>query len=483
VVVETATIELELDIPVGEDEEEWINRVWEAREGLTAFCRWMWNWYTEAPHLALLAQELEAIERGESDRLIIEAPVRHGKSKTGSVAFPAWLLLKHPELSVIMASYGAGRGHEFGREARNLILDPKAQQLFPDVRIAADSKAKHKWSTNKGGGLLATGIPGPITGFGAHFFGIDDPFKTIEEAYSQNYRDDVWEWWKADARTRLEPNAAVAVNAARWHDDDLVGRILNDAGAARWRILRLPAIAEKDDPMGRAVGEPLWPERYDLQALELARIDVGERNFAALYQQNPIPEGGSVFTLFERYHDLPPLRKIVIGIDTALSEGRQSDMWAWAAWGIAGEQAYLIEAGNTQAEGPQGIRKVAMFYRQMQLRFPQLPVTPVVRKQVAIDRVAAQHLRERGVPVLTVPMPVGSLEVYANVIASFFEGAKAYIPARGGAWLEKWLMQHLRYGATRHDDYVATSVYALWYAFRYKATQRRREPVYIYGEY
>jgi predicted phage terminase large subunit-like protein len=41
------------------------------------------------------------------------------------------------------------------------------------------------------------------------------------------------------------------------------------------------------DALGREPGEPLWPEKYDLQALKQIETNVGAYEWAALYQQRP----------------------------------------------------------------------------------------------------------------------------------------------------------------------------------------------------
>ena len=59
-----------------------------------------------------------------------------------------------------------------------------------------------------------------------------------------------------------KPNGAVIIILTRWHEDDLAGRLLNpEYGEVEdWDIIRLPAIAEENHLLGRAVGEPLFPE-------------------------------------------------------------------------------------------------------------------------------------------------------------------------------------------------------------------------------
>src|SRR5207244_2242627 len=116
------------------------------------------------------------------------------------------------------------------------------------------------------GGMTAAGVGGAMTGKGAHLLVIDDPVKNAEQAQSKTVREKHWEWYRSTAYSRLEPGGAVVIVMTRWHEDDLVGRLLAEAEAEgeRWEILRLPALAEEADPLGRAPGEPLWPERYPL---------------------------------------------------------------------------------------------------------------------------------------------------------------------------------------------------------------------------
>lgn len=125
---------------------------------------------------------------------------------------------------------------------------------------------------------------------------VDDPVKNAEEAASETYRERAWEWWLSTAYTRLEPGGGAILVQTRWHEDDLAGRLIaqSDAGVEHWEVLRLPAIAEEDDPIGRAEGEALWPQRYDLAALEQIRASVGPYVWSALYQQRPQPREGNL---------------------------------------------------------------------------------------------------------------------------------------------------------------------------------------------
>lgn len=124
---------------------------------------------------------------------------------------------------------------------------------------------------------------------------VDDPVKSREEANSLAYRERVWDWYREDLYTRLEPAGAVVLIQTRWHEDDLAGRILASETAAEWTVLSFPAEAEAGDPLGREIGEPLCPERFDRAALADIRATLGTWAYTALYQQRPLPVGGGMF--------------------------------------------------------------------------------------------------------------------------------------------------------------------------------------------
>jgi predicted phage terminase large subunit-like protein len=87
-------------------------------------------------------------------------------------------------------------------------------------------------------------------------------------------------------------NGIVSHNT-RWHEDDLAGRILASEDAPNWTVVNLPAEAEENDPLGRPLGAPLCPERFDAAALADKRTVLGSYGYNALYQGRPSPrEGG-----------------------------------------------------------------------------------------------------------------------------------------------------------------------------------------------
>lgn len=239
-------------------------------------------------------QRLIDLERGKIRRLIVEMPPRHGKSQLVSHWFPVWLLSLHPDWPIMLASYEADFASSWGRQVRNTVQEHMGAL---GVQVVADSRAVNRWQTKQGGGMITAGVGGPITGKGARVLIVDDPVKNSEEAMSLTYRDKVWDWWQSTAYTRLEPNGVAVLVMTRWNEDDLASRLLAQAsqGGERWELLRLPAIAEAGDAIGRAEGAALWPERYDEQALEQIKANVGGYVWSALYQQRPAPAEGALF--------------------------------------------------------------------------------------------------------------------------------------------------------------------------------------------
>ncbi len=242
----------------------------------------------------MLSEALVEAVAGRSPRLLVTMPPRHGKSELISHYAPIWYLNKYPERRVMLASYEADFAASWGRKVRNTIVQNEA---ILQVRIAGDSAAANRWDTTAGGGMVTAGVGGPLTGRGANLLIVDDPVKNAEEAASQVYREKTWDWWASTAYTRLEPGGAAVVVMTRWHEDDLAGRLLRESeqGGERWTSLRLPALAEAGDPLGREPGEALWPYRYDEAALERIQQAVGSRVWSALYQQSPHPTEGAMF--------------------------------------------------------------------------------------------------------------------------------------------------------------------------------------------
>ncbi|GAB4528454.1 MAG: phage terminase large subunit [Anaerolineae bacterium] len=291
----------------------------QARNNLIDFTTYTYPNYKPEPVHDLIAEYLDGVVAGDITRLMIVAPPQHGKSELVSVRLPAFWLGKRPNDPIILTSYGARLAENKSRQARDIIESPDYAALFGalspqdvPVDMRQDSRAVNEWRlANHRGGMIAAGAGGPITGHGAMLGIIDDPFENWEQAQSLTYRNRVDEWFRGTFRTRIWEGGAIVLIMTRWHEDDLVGRLLARQGD-KWEILRLPALAETQqerddnnrrmglgvglpDPLGREPGEPLAPKRFSEPALQEIKIDVGGMVWGAEYQGAPrAPEGNRI---------------------------------------------------------------------------------------------------------------------------------------------------------------------------------------------
>ena len=246
-----------------------------------------------ARHLLYISTIL-ATEIAQGDaRLIVTMPARHGKSELISVNTPVWFLEKWPGKFVMNLSYGAELATDFSLKVRDTFQDEDLHHLLR-TRIRQDKKRVDRWLTPHGGGLTAAGIGGPITGRGADLMLIDDYVKNAEDSLSETLRNKTWEWFKSTAFTRLEPGASLVLLATRWNALDLIGMCQKEMPHQNWKVINLPALAEENDPLGRAPGEALWPERFSRERLLQIKSALGEYWWSAMYQQRPKASMGGV---------------------------------------------------------------------------------------------------------------------------------------------------------------------------------------------
>lgn len=255
-----------------------------------------WKCY---PHLSHLARKLYDVAAGKCPRLLVQMPPRHGKSVLISQYFPAWYLGTFPQRRVLLASYESDFASTWGRKARD-ILEEHGQRLF-NVSVESRSSAANRWDiAGSEGGMVTAGARAAITGRGADLALIDDAVKDAEEASSETLREKTWDWYLSTFSTRLHKGGSIIVIGTRWHQDDLIGRLLEaqESGGDRWETVRLPAIAEEHeslDELERQPGDALCPDLVPLEMLENIRSRLGDYWWSTLYQGRPYPRGGGIF--------------------------------------------------------------------------------------------------------------------------------------------------------------------------------------------
>jgi len=412
-----------------------------ARTNLIPFTEYTNPGYEAAEHHRLIAEKLEAVERGDIDRLMIFMPPRHGKSELASRRFPSWYLGRNPDKQIIAASYNSELAGDFGREVRNIVGSPEYSRLF-DVTLAADSKAANRWHTDKRGMYVAAGVGTAITGRGAHIALIDDPLKDREEADSEVIRDKVYNWYTSTLYTRLMPGGSIILIQTRWHDDDLAGRLLAE-GSDDWDVLELPA--EKN-------GEALWPQWYPIETLNRIKEALPARDWNSLYQQNPIPDDGDFFKRewFHRYEKAPKHLNIYITHDDAVTEDA-GDHTEIGVFGVdPDDDVYILDwwSGQTSADVWNDVlidlmKKYAPFVVVGETGPIRRSVEPFLLKRMAQRKA---YCRMEWLPT------IGDKAARARAFQGLASMGKVYIPHED--WADDLLRQLLRFPAGTVDDKV-----------------------------
>lgn len=410
-----------------------------------------------AAHLELLAQKLEAVERGEITRLVISLPARHGKSELAAVHFPVWYLGRHPDHEFMIIAYGDELATKHGRRTRN-FLNALGPELW-GTRVASDSSAAGRWNiAGHEGGMVATGIGGTIMGKGAHCMVIDDPYKNWEESQSPTIRQKVKDEYQATLRTRLAPGGAIIIIHTRYHDDDLIGWLQSQEKTGEgehWEELRLPALAEENDPLGRSKGEPLWPERFSKRELESVIRVQGAIKAAAMYQQRPAKIGAGIFkrewfTRIVEPHEVPGHLVWVRYWDLANSITTSAHFTASFRVAFDADGTLYIAAGmRWQKEWPD---TRALIIQTAKFEGPGVAIGV---EKVGFQNAAWQELmREKDLVAHTIlPVPVDRDKV-SRALPWAARAAAGKVVLVQGAWIGDFLDEAAMFPNGEYDDQV-----------------------------
>lgn len=417
------------------------------RASLTEWCRL--NGYEPARHHELIIAELEAIARGEIDRLALFLPPGSAKSTYGSVLFPPWYLARRPDAAIIAASHTAELAERWGRRVRNLIAE---HSLELGISVAGDNKAAGRWATSAGGEYFAAGVGGAIAGRRADLAVIDDPVRSREDADSKKVRDAQWDWYKFDLLTRLKPGAAIVLIQTRWHEDDLAGRILSEEGD-RWRVISLPMEAEDNDPLGRSPGDPLWPEWFTDQMRADAKRDA--RVWSALYQQRPVPDDGAYFLRdwLRPVDRLPPVETLRVygGSDYAVTADG-GDYTVHVVVGVDPEdRIYVLDVWRRQAASDEWVEAWCDLVRKWR---PIEWAEETGQIKAGVGPFLDRRARERRAYCYRRQFPTrGDKAVRAQSIRGRAAMGGLYLPI-SAPWRAEFESELLRFPAGVHDDQV-----------------------------
>lgn len=451
--------------------------------------------YVARPHVQYLSERVahavRDVERGHNRQMAVSMPPRAGKSTLLSIYTPLWLLRRHPEWKIVTASYDGGLTAAWAKQVRT-IIEEKPEL---GISLARDGGAGSRWATREGGGIYATSTRGALTGRGARVIIIDDPVRDFVEAHSQLMRNHLWDWWLSVAQTRLEPPHLVLVVQTRWHEDDFMGRLLSpdyEGDPREWEKISLPAIAEQNDVLGRAPGEPLYSPLLDetedeaLDRWDKIKRSVGTYTFAGMYQQRPAPAKGAIFDSgWWRYWTSDPDRatadgRIVYLDPETRSSARWVDSWDCTFKGGTGGtgdwvvgQRWMRDGANRYLVGQQRARwtfteTIAAMKRWTETDNPVVsPGGQFVHERLIEDKAngsAIIDVLNRQISGLKPINPTSSKESRARAVTPEIESGNVYLPHPGdpgNEWVTDLLSELRNFPNDANDDQVDALTQAL----------------------
>ncbi|AEA99059.2 chaperone and heat shock protein 70 [Alteromonas mediterranea DE] len=378
-------------------------------------------------------------------------------SELASKTFPAWHLGRMPKHEVIASSYASDLAMDFSRKVRGILADPDYGRIFK-TRLDKKSQSAERWNTDANGGYVAAGVGGAITGRGAHIGIIDDPIKNREDAESATNRQKIKDWYTSTFYTRLAPGGGVLVILTRWHDDDLAGWLIDqeNEGGDKWEIVRYPAIAVSNEKY-RLKGDALHPDRYPLDALERIKRAVGDRDWSALYQQNPVPDEGAYFQKdWFRYYEVEPPRerlKVYQAWDFAIGTAEHNDYTVGVTIGIdRDDKAYLLNVARGKWDALEIIEKIIDEYTAF---LPQVVGFEKGQIEMALGPMLRKRMRERKTFFAYEELKTGRRDKSARArpLQGRMQQGMVLLP-KNAEFTNEIRNEMLRFPAGTHDDQV-----------------------------
>ncbi len=441
--------------PVSDDPDEWLFNPVETVVAL---------------HHMLLMQAFERTIARRHGRLMIFMPPGSAKSTYASVVAPTYVMGKIPNYKIILASYGQDLARRHGRRARQIVKSDRFSSMY-GCGLSRQTSAADEWALTNGSEYLACGILSGITGNRANGILIDDPVKGREQADSPTIRNKTWSAYVDDLLTRLIPGGWVVLVQTRWHEDDLAGRLLpkgynGESGMIRctdgkdWEVINLPAQAERaDDPLGRKVGEYLWPEWFDEE--HWATFKTQSRTWSALFQQRPRPDEGGVFKeawIRNRYNEIPiAASTIVHSWDTAQKEKQINDPSACTVWhhGRGAPGYYLRDVYRKRMDYPTLKRQVINMAER------DRPSAILIEDKSSGQSLIQELQQTTSLPVIAIE-PDGNKIFRASEVSSMVEAGLLRLPEKA-PWLADFEGEFFAFPLSSNDDQVdSVSQFLKW---------------------
>lgn len=387
---------------------------------------------------------------------------------------PLWLLEHDHDLRIIAISYNAEKSREWGAEVKNAIENFNGEDGLLDlgIRLRADTRAAGRWKCEDGqGGLYCAGIASGITGRAGDYISVDDPTKNMQEAQSETMRGKVTSVYRGAIIPRMGPTTKLVWIQTLWHESETIQQVLANEGDD-WEVIRIPAIADSpDDPLGRAVGEPMTSARGHRNWQKIRR-DVGEYVFAALYQQRPAPAEGNIFKrLWWRYWVPAPAIGSARRLDLAGRIHALDNCWRFgtvdlanstrtsADWTVISAWARTLDGDLVLLDRHRSRIGQDHHFAQARPLVERWRLDTLFVEESQFGTTLVREATRAGVPISPVKAETDKL-TRALPASAMCSNGRVWLPA-GVGWLDDWIGEHAGFPNAAHDDQVDTLSYAV----------------------
>ena len=454
-----------------------------AYDSLSCYTEFMTPDEPPAPHHEFMCAHLEAVESRQILRSTMSCPPGHAKTKFFSRMFPSWYLGRNFKDKFLAGGHSQSFAeNELGKPVRALIEEAKFGEVFAGVELNPKWKAAGNWRLNNNrGGYVCKGVGQSIAGFRGNAGVIDDPFGSREDAHSKIIRERVKKWLFADFRLRLLPNSPLMIVATRWHLEDLIGvveQLTKEGRGIPWEIINLPAIIETEeemalDPLGRDMGEPLWPDYYTRAELLEIKETGDQTDWWALYKGQPRnAEGNVVKNAWFRHYDRLPVnglgpggiiergvKRITVSVDCANKATTRSNPSCITVWvEDMRRRHYLADVIVEKMEYVELEQRINEVARRWEAN------TIIVEDAGNGTTYIEKNRGTAPAPVVAIPTGNKSKEWRFDAVTPMIQGGEVYVPKKDAAdWYDHYMSELLSFPNAPNDDQVdSTSQYLTW---------------------
>lgn len=439
---------------------DFIEQAWQVIEPGTTYVD---NW-----HIHLIGEYMEAVNRGQIRRLIINIPPRHMKSLEVTVCYPVWTWIRHPEKRFIKVSYSDSLSRKHNIIARDIIRSPWYQGNWGGAfSLKDDVNRQNEFKNNHQGFMLSTSVGGALTGEGGDVIIIDDPQNPLM-ANSEAEREASVGFFKNTLQTRLnDPKTGVFIIVMqRLHENDLTGHILSES--LGYEHLCLPAIAEErtvirfpvsGKELVREPGDILNGGRFDREVLDGMKKSMGSAQFAGQFQQTPAPAEGIIFRRewMTDFYTHAPKTSDIQSWDMAFTKSEGSAKVAGFVMGRRGADIYIKDLVNDKMDFTESVAAV----RALSGKWKSARAKVVENKA---NGPAIVNTLKKEIPGMVEFNPKGSKEERAMSVTPYFEAGNIHFPdPKTNPWVDDLIRDLLIFPKGAYKDTVDALVQGILY--------------------